>query len=130
LIGLTCLALAVYFEARSEPVKGQLAVAQVIINRVESGKFPDTVCAVVHDGTTRGGHTCQFSFMCDGKPETITDDAAYDLALLVASVALSPGYHDPSRGALYYHAVDVHPDWAGKMKESIEIGRHIFYKEP
>lgn len=130
MVALTCLALAVYFEARSEPVKGQLAVAQVIVNRAESGEFPQNVCDVVSDGVENGKHKCQFSFMCDGKPEDIKDQEAYRLALLVASVALSPGYHDPSRGATYYHAVGVDPSWARKMKKSAEIGEHVFYRAP
>ena len=130
MVALTCLALAVYFEARSEPIKGQLAVAQVIVNRAESGEFPDNVCAVVSDGVKAGSHRCQFSYMCDGKPEKVEDHTAYNLALLVASVALSPGYHDPSGGATFYHTVSVNPSWARKMKKSAEIGEHIFYREP
>lgn len=128
MVALTCLALAVYFEARAEPVSGQLAVAQVVVNRSMSPEFPDSVCGVISDGASDGDRRCQFSFMCDGKPETIVDQKAYTLALMVASVALSPGYHDPSGGATYFHAVGVDPSWAGKMTKSAQIGEHVFYR--
>lgn len=127
MISLTCLALAVYFEARGEPIKGQLAVAQVIVNRAETVGFPDNVCAVIAEGAQRK-NKCQFSFMCDGRPEEIVDRYAYRTALVVATVALSPGYHDPSHGATFFHAVGVRPSWAHKMEKTTVIGEHVFYR--
>lgn len=128
MVSLMCLAMAVYFEARSEPIEGQLAVAQVIVNRTESEGFPDTVCGVIHQGVKPGKNSCQFSFMCDGNSEEIKDESAYKTALMVASVALSPGQHDPSHGATFYHAFGVSPGWTTKMEKSAVIGGHIFYK--
>ena len=80
---ISCLALAIYFEARSEPIAGQLAVAQVILNRVVDERYPDTVCEVIMEGPTHPSghpvrHKCQFSFWCDGKPENVHD---YDCLL-------------------------------------------------
>ena len=126
----TCLALAVYFEARSEPIAGQLAVAQVIENRVASRHYPDNACEVVTEGPVyESGHPkrnmCQFSFWCDGKPDTINDYDAWEPALRIAA---SIKDIDVSEGATHYHSVDVSPAWRHTMQTTVVIGRHIFYK--
>jgi spore germination cell wall hydrolase CwlJ-like protein len=80
---LRCLAEAIYFEARGEPERGQLAVGRVIINRAESGRYPDSICGVVYQNAHKRNR-CQFSFACDGKPETVTDPASWRTALTAA----------------------------------------------
>jgi len=129
---LTCLAVAVYFEARGEPLAGQLAVAQVVLNRVVSEKYPDNICDVITQGPTHGGepvlHMCQFSFYCDGRPEDITDEEAWATSKNVANAALvSP--LDVSDGATLYHAVTVFPEWRNRMQVTVRLGQHIFYKQ-
>jgi len=126
---IACIAMAIYFEARSEPLDGQVAVANTIMNRVESPKFPDTPCEVVQQGRTWNGHMlrnqCHFSYYCDGKPEVIVDQGAYTLAL---SIAVNwPNLVDITSGATYYHRDDVQPYWTESLKISRKIGRHIFY---
>jgi spore germination cell wall hydrolase CwlJ-like protein len=132
--GLACLALAVYFEARGEPVAGQLAVAQVVINRARSTKFPDTLCEVVKQGPTYKGsghpvkHKCQFSFWCDGKPEIIHDHQAWQTAEEVAKAAMQTPL-DITEGATFYHATSVDPKWRYTKTLTVRLGQHIFYKE-
>jgi spore germination cell wall hydrolase CwlJ-like protein len=123
-----CLATAIYFEARGEPVRGQVAVGQVILNRVRSPLFPQTICGVVYQGQMQPG--CQFSFTCDGKTdvprETDQWEQAQDIAKKIMSGELwlsEVGY------STYYHANYVSPYWAGGMNKIDKIGRHIFYKK-
>lgn len=129
-----CLALAVYYEARSESVVAQAAVAQVVMQRVESPRYPNDVCAVVKQGPAsstgmpvRG--RCQFSFWCDGLGEEPHDYWAWRRARAVASRALA-GYRNPAlAGVLYYHTVDVRPVWSASMRECAVVGRHVFLEE-
>lgn len=123
-----CLAKAVYFEARGEPLDGQLAVAQVILNRVKSPKYPDTVCGVVYQNEAKK-HRCQFSFACDGVSDTPFEGEAWDLAKRVSYVALSGRWEDITFGAKNYHAVYVRPAWSDTLVETSQHGRHIFYRE-
>ena len=131
---MACLALAVYFEARGEPVAGQMAVAQVAINRSRSDEFPDNVCEVITQGPiykTSGQpvkHKCQFSFWCDGKPETVTDHAAWQTALEVARAAWVMPI-DITEGSTFYHATSVDPKWRYTKAKTVQIGQHIFYGE-
>jgi len=115
---LTCLAVAVYFEARSEPIDGQLLVAETIINRAADERWPNTICEVVKQPR-------QFSFYSDGKSDTPRDQVAYELALELAAVAMS-GEHLHT-GALYYHTVDVRPVWRHDLEMLGRVGDHIFY---
>ncbi|MGD1877420.1 MAG: cell wall hydrolase [Kiloniellaceae bacterium] len=124
---LTCLAKNIYFEARSEPVKGKLAVAHVVMNRVASQYFPDTVCGVVQDGTDEVLHKCQFSWYCDGKADVVEDQGAWKEATELASKVYWGRAADPSGGALWYHADYVKPVWRKAFAEGPTIGRHIFY---
>ena len=117
---LACLAGAIYFESKGEPLSGQLAVANVIMNRVESGRFPSTVCGVV---TQRG----QFSFVRHGEiPPIDTNRKAYHTAMAVAQIAMSDDWKNPAPDALFFHATRVRPGW-GKA-EVATIGHHIFYR--
>ncbi len=133
---LACLAMAIYFEARGEPTVGQIAVAHVIMNRVESDDFPNTVCGVVTQGKTYTSnpempvrHKCQFSFYCDGKSDTPTDDNALFWAESIAWGVYHQQIHDPTNGAVYYHADYVNPKWASVKRPVRKIAKHIFYKE-
>lgn len=127
---LRCLALNVYWEARSESALGRLAVAAVTLNRVANRNFPDTVCGVVLQGREQGLHRCQFSWVCDRRSNEPGDEAAWRDAELVAFSALFLSLPDPTRGALWYHADYVSPPWAGNMAQAMRIGRHLFYRAP
>lgn len=127
---LTCLALNVYFEARGEPLAGQYAVAEVTMNRVTSGRYPDTVCEVVHQkkwDTLRRRYVSAFSWTeLDERPslEDTTFRQAWDVAEKVFH-----GRHAPSvAGALHYHAVYIKPSWARGNKPVARIGSHLFYR--
>ncbi len=124
---LTCLAQNIYFEARSEPLEGKLAVAHVVMNRVASRYFPDSVCGVVQDGTDEVLHRCQFSWYCDGKKDEVEDQGAWKEATELASKVYWGRAEDPSGGALWYHADYVKPVWRKAFAKGPTIGRHIFY---
>ena len=125
----SCLATAIYYEARSESELGQLAVAKVILNRVRDPAYPKTVCGVVYQGAERG-RSCQFSFACDGRAEQPRSGPAWQEAKAIANRAMA-GEADVKiiSTATHYHADYVQPRWAGTMKRLIKIGRHIFYRE-
>ncbi len=123
-----CLAQNVYFESRSEPLAGQIAVAKVTLNRVLSAQFPDTICGVVRQGG-RHRNRCQFSWYCDGKPDVIKNQAAWHRALNIAYAALFNTVSDPTRGALYFHAHYVNPGWAKRMRRTVRIGNHLYYRD-
>lgn len=128
-----CLAEAIYFEARSETFTAQLAVANVIIERVKDDRYPGTICQVVHQGRYRGGkpvrHRCMFSYWCDGKPETIANIGAYKTAVSIAELSMEGVILDSTEGSTHYHATYVRPYWT--LTEDFErvgqVGSHIFY---
>jgi spore germination cell wall hydrolase CwlJ-like protein len=123
-----CLARAVYFEARSESDVGQMAVAQVILNRVKSPNYPNTICGVVYQGSHRR-NSCQFSFACDGVPDDVTNAASWARSKKIAQRAIS-GDSDLGKSMKYatnYHADYVKPKWARSMRKLVKIGTHIFY---
>jgi spore germination cell wall hydrolase CwlJ-like protein len=123
-----CLANAVYFEARGESVRGQIAVAQVVLNRVFSGYYPDTVCGVVYQNAHRRD-ACQFSFACDGVPERVDEPEAWTRAKQIAHGALDGKLWLPDVGkATHYHAYWVHPWWVRTMHKLDKIGVHTFYR--
>jgi len=124
---LMCLTQAIYFEARGEPVLGQYAVAEVVMNRVDSPDFPDDVCAVVAHDLGPEPWDCQFSYMCDGVPETMYEVEAAWLAGRIAYVVAS-GVTDLTKGALYFHAQGVSPRWSRRFEETYTVGRHVFYR--
>jgi hypothetical protein len=122
-----CLARAIYFEARSESEIGRLAVAQVILNRVRSPFYPDSVCEVVYQNAGQA-NACQFSFTCDGKSDRPRQGAAWKVAKSLATRALAgDGEVQAIATATNYHADYVAPKWSGAMTRLVKIGRHIFY---
>ena len=127
-----CLTQAIYHEARGESETGQWAVANVIINRAMSHKFPTTLCGVVFQNADQGFHHCQFTFACDGRSDMGTEREAWNRATKMASVAYSEFKQGDSPGvlpnsALYYHTVSVSPGWSNKLKRVATIGAHAFY---
>jgi spore germination cell wall hydrolase CwlJ-like protein len=134
---LKCLTDAIYFEARGESVEGQLAVGRVVLNRLASGKYRDTVCGVVYQGTNRG-RRCQFSFACDNKPDVIAEPAKWQeiegyAAWLFADEESLRDQHQPLTAiaaSTYYHADYVSPRWARRLVPTGHIGRHYFYCDP
>lgn len=124
----TCLATAIYFEARGESEKGQAAVAQVVLNRVRNPAYPKTICGVVYQNQDWFGR-CQFSFACDGVKDIIWNKPAYALAERIARQATNGEIWLPEVGsATHYHATYVHPRWARTMEKVDKIGLHIFYR--
>ena len=124
-----CLAQALYYEARSESVMGQLAVADVIMNRVKSGIYPDTICDVVFEGSERRTG-CQFSFACDGSMRVAVRPKTWERADELAGFVMA-GLREPvTRSATHYHASYVDPHWADTLVPTAYIGTHIFYRFP
>jgi len=124
-----CLTEALYFEARGESLVGQVAVAEVILNRVDSELYPDTVCGVVRQGAdTPNG--CQFSFICDGKVERIGNREAFEDLGKIAWVMLEGKPRILTGKATHYHASSVLPRWAKRLVRTARIGDHIFYRPP
>ncbi|MFZ0846299.1 MAG: cell wall hydrolase [Pseudolabrys sp.] len=123
-----CLANAVYFEARGEPVRGQIAVAQVVMNRVFSPFYPNDVCGVVYQNA--GRHlACQFTFACDGTPDIVTEPDAWVRAQRIARDMLDGKLWMPEVAkSTHYHAYWVHPSWVGEMKKMYKLGVHTFYR--
>jgi hypothetical protein len=123
-----CLAEAVYFEARGEAVRGQIAVAQVILNRAFSGKYPDTVCGVVYQNKHR--HlACQFTFACDGHSDVIREPDMWDRAQKIAKAMLDGQLWLPEVDrSTHYHAYWVRPSWVSEMKKNWKFGVHTFYR--
>ena len=124
-----CLAEALYFEARGEKVKGIFAVAEVILNRVDSPSYPDTVCDVVYQGTGRL-FECQFTFYCDGLKETVEETEAFEDVAKIARLMLDGAPRDLTDGATHYHTTAVDPSWASVYPRTATIGRHHFYRQP
>lgn len=122
---LECLAKALYFEARGEPVAGQKAVAEVILNRRDSSQFPQTVCGVVTQSNSGG---CQFSYQCSGRGQAIREKSAYARAEKIAEAALVGAPRDLTNGATYFHARSVSPRWSRQFVRTTRIGQHIFYR--
>jgi len=123
-----CLAQAVYFEARSEPFEGQVAVAYVIMNRVKDKRYPDNICDVVFQNEQLR-HRCQFSFACDGLSDNPYEMTAWNMAQRVAGGALKNARSDVTAGSTHYHADYVSPRWAKYLQPTIQVGSHIFYRE-
>lgn len=122
-----CLAKAIYFESRGEPVSGQVAVAEVILNRVDSGEYPDTVCKVVGQ---KGKGGCQFSYVCDGIKDRIREKDAWDRAQRIAAAMLEGADRTLTDGATHFHTRAVRPGWARRYERTAQIGGHLFYRAP
>lgn len=128
-----CLAEVIYFEARNQPIAGQLAVGMVTLNRVNHHKYPDTICGVVRQAKKDSlgriiRHKCQFSYFCDGKEESIHDDRSWDKASLISLVLLS-GMPDFTDNSIFYHSKKVNPSWSSHFHKTMAIEDHIFYTE-
>lgn len=129
---IMCLTMAVYFEARGEPPLGQMAVAHVVMNRVENDSYPDSVCKVVKQGRywrhVPLRHQCQFSFWCDGKPEVVANREAWGNAFIYASAVYTGWLSDPTKGATHYHTTWVNPVWSLPMDITTQLNNHVFYR--
>jgi Cell Wall Hydrolase len=126
---LECLTQAIYYEARGESEDGQRAVAQVVLNRVRHPAFPNSVCGVVYQGSTRSSG-CQFSFTCTGVMGPINDPNAWDRARRIAAAALGGSVYRPVGLATNYHTTAIRPYWAPGLVRQITLGAHIFYRMP
>ena len=122
-----CLTEALYFEARGESIRGQFAVAEVILNRVDSRKFPNSICRVVNQGTGRK-FACQFTYTCDDIPETIHNQRLYRRLGKIARVMMDGGARMLTGNATYYHTTAVNPSWGRKFYHTVTIGVHRFYR--
>jgi len=138
-VDVTWLAKNVYFEARNQGIAGQLAVASVTLNRVADRRFPNTIKGVVTQSLYRNSwrdgtpvpikHKCQFSWFCDGKPDTIYDWKTFNkIKKLMLTFTTNRSIIDITSGATHYHADYVYPDWAPTKRKTTEIEDHIFYK--
>ncbi|MDE4297152.1 cell wall hydrolase [Phaeobacter gallaeciensis] len=127
---LICMARNVYHEARGEDRSGQIAVAYLTLNRVESDRYPDTVCGVVTEDRGPKSNDCQFSWWCDGKSDTPNDLEAYQNAIRISIEAMTGTVENPVPGATHYYAPKrVTPGWSYKLAEVAVIGDHRFMEE-
>lgn len=124
-----CLALNIYFEARSEPESGQRAVGHVVMNRVAHRGYPNSVCQVVQQGGEKRLHRCQFSWWCDGQSDKPVNQKAWGRSLRLARKIYLGTLEDTTDGALWYHANYVKPYWSDLLLQGDKIGQHIFYLE-
>ncbi len=123
-----CLADAVYFESRGEPKRGQIAVAQVVMNRVFSGFYPNSVCGVVYQNAHRK-FACQFTFACDNTPDVVNEPDMWEQAKQISRDMLDGKLWLPEIGhSTHYHAYWVHPSWVHEMRRLYKIGVHSFYR--
>ena len=133
---LMCMAVNIYHEAGNQSMIGQMAVGQVVLNRVEDSRFPDTVCEVVKEAVTYKNSNkpvrwkCQFTWFCDGKKdEPNFESKTWSAALENASILLTNTIVlDITEGATHYHATYVRPAWAKTTTKTTRIDRHIFYR--
>lgn len=121
-----CLTEALYFEARGESLIGQVAVAEVILNRKAHTRFPKTVCGVINQGAKRKTG-CQFSYKCDGHKEVFAERRAYESVGKLAQLMLDGTFRDLTKGATFYHTKSVNPSWSRKLKKTAIIGEHLFF---
>ena len=147
---LYCLAQNIYFEAKSEPLAGQYAVADVVLNRVQDTRYPNTICEVVREGPIKESwktkqypdlpdserkyvpvrNKCQFSWYCDGKADAVRDSDAWRKAQEVAyRIVVEKKYRGITEGSTHYHATYVSPKWAQDYTKIAQIGAHIFYRQ-
>ncbi|MDB4052875.1 cell wall hydrolase [Octadecabacter sp.] len=123
-----CLAEALYFEARGESVRGMFAVGEVIMNRVDSERYPNTLCGVINQGTGRK-FACQFTYTCDGNAEVIHEPAAWAKVGKVARLLVDGAPRQLTDGATHYHTRAVDPRWARVFPRTTTIGSHHFYRQ-
>ena len=123
-----CLAEALYFEARGESVRGMFAVGEVIMNRVDSSRYPNSLCGVINQGTGRQ-FACQFTYTCDGAAEEIHEPAAWARVGKVARLLVDGAPRILTDGATHYHTRAVNPRWARVFPRTTTIGSHHFYRQ-
>ncbi len=123
-----CLTQAVYFEARGEPLIGQVAIAEVVLNRVVDPKYPASACKVVFQNQHLPNR-CQFSFACDGKPDRPKNLTAWERSLKIVALVMAGERSGVAKKATHYHANYVAPGWRLRLDKVGQIGRHIFYKD-
>ena len=125
---LMCMALNIFFEARSEPIQGQIAVAEVTLNRVASDDYPNTICEVVLQENSQG---CQFSWWCDSKSDYPKEHNSFQTSKSLAKLMIDDGQYISvvGKNATHYHTDDIKPYWADKMVKVEQVGKHIFYAE-
>lgn len=126
---IECLALNIYFEARSESSLGRRAVGHVVMNRVNHAGFPDSICGVVRQSGSGKAKQCQFSWWCDGLPDKPYNQALWLKSLTLAIEIYTGKSKDPTGGALWYHADYASPNWSRIFRRGPKIGHHIFYRE-
>lgn len=124
-----CLAEAIYYEARGESRQGQMAVAEVVANRVRSSLYPNTFCGVVYQGSERNTG-CQFSFTCDGSAAKRPRGAPWREANVIASQVLLGMVNPVTHRATHYHTASIDPYWSASLVETTRIGAHVFYRNP
>ena len=123
---ITCLARSIYWEAKGKSSADMEAVASVVMNRLGHEGFPDTVCAVVKQGSET--KNCQFSWWCDGRSDQVQEETQYTNAKEIARKALNKQLNDRTHGAMYFHDRNVNPDWASKYIKTTETSMFLFYK--
>jgi spore germination cell wall hydrolase CwlJ-like protein len=123
---ITCMARSIYWEAKGKNTADMEAVASVVMNRLGHEGFPDTVCAVVKQGSET--KSCQFSWWCDGRADAVQEETQYELAKEIARKALNKQLPDRTGGAMYFHDKTVKPVWAKKYIKTASIGLFVFYK--
>ena len=123
---LMCMALNIFFEARSEPIQGQIAVAEVTLNRVASDDYPNTICEVVLQENSQG---CQFSWRCDGKSDSPKEHNSFQTSKSLARLMIDDGQYISvvGKNATHYHTDDIKPYWSDDMVKVEQVGKHIFY---
>jgi spore germination cell wall hydrolase CwlJ-like protein len=127
-----CLAQAIYHEARGESEAGQYVVANVIVNRALSGKFPSTLCGVIYQNVSKGYHRCQFTFACDGRTDAPREQRAWARSQgiareVYAEFANGQQMESLPRSVLYYHTRSSRPSWSNTYTQVAQIGSHLFY---
>ena len=125
---IECLALNIYFETHASSLADAMAVSDVVLNRVNHSKYPNTICGVVHDGYEVGKRTCQFSWYCDGKKDIIEDSKTWNEVYLLAVALVQGSVYDFTDGSSHYHNDTVNPYWADHLYKTLTIDNHIFYK--
>jgi spore germination cell wall hydrolase CwlJ-like protein len=124
-----CLSEALYFEARGETATGLFAVGEVIMNRVDSNAYPDSLCSVINQGTGRK-FACQFTYTCDGRPEQISEQSSWRRVGKVARLLIDGADRNLTEGATHYHTTAVSPSWARRFPRTAKYGVHLFYRQP
>ena len=132
-----CMAQNIYFESGNQPLAGKVAVAHVVLNRLEHMNYPTSICGVVYQAKLKQNwkgnmvpvlHQCQFSWYCDGKSDDPVDSPTWLKSLHVARDVIQGAYPDITEGSTHYHSDSVYPYWADSLNETVYINNHIFYK--